>query len=431
MKNRVVNNATWIIASRIIQALLSMVISMLTARYLGPAEYGLINYAASMVAFVVPIMHLGINSVLVQEIIRNPQDESTYVGTATGLNIISAILCIGGITGFVSVINKGETDTLLVCALYSILLLFQSFEMFQYWFQAKFLSKYTSIIALIAYIIVSIYKVYLLLSNKSVYWFAISNALDYLVIAVGTYIVFRKLTGDRLYFSTMIAKKLLRIGKYYILSDLMVTIFGQTDRIMLKSMVNNEATGYYSAAITCAGITQFVFGAILDSARPAILENKGANEAKYKNNMAFLYGIVIYLSLLQSVCMMLLAPIIINILYGSAYEPAISALRIVVWYTTFSYLGAARNIWILGEEKQHYLVPINLMGAIANVLLNWLLIPLWGINGAAIASLVTQFFTNIITGFLLLEIRPTNLLMLKGLSPKFMFDSIKLLLKNN
>lgn len=428
MKNRVVNNASWIIASRIIQALLSLVISMLTARYLGPSEYGLINYAASMVAFVVPIMHLGINSVLVQEIIKNPDKESTYVGTATGLSMISAILCMIGITGFVSIINKDEKDTIVVCVLYSILLIFQSFEMLQYWFQAKYLSKYTSIVALVAYVIVSVYKIYLLATNKSVYWFALSNAIDYLIIAVGTYSVFHKFTNQKLHFSIKVAKKLLNVGKYYILSDLMVTVFGQTDRIMLKAMVNNEATGYYSAAITCAGITQFVFGAILDSARPAILENKGINEEKYERNMSCLYGIVIYLSLLQSIFMTILSSIIIHILYGNAYDPAISALKIIVWYTTFSYLGAARNIWILGEEKQRYLIPINFMGAVANIFLNLVFIPIWGINGAAFASLITQIFTNIVTGFILSEIRKTNFLMLRGLSPKFMIRTIKSLL---
>ncbi len=428
MKNRVVNNASWIIASRIIQALLSLVISMLTARYLGPSEYGLINYAASMVAFVVPIMHLGINSVLVQEIIKNPNEESTYVGTATGLSMFSAILCMIGITGFVSIINKGEKDTIIVCVLYSILLIFQSFEMLQYWFQAKYLSKYTSIVALVAYVIVSMYKIYLLATNKSVYWFALSNAIDYLVIAIGTYSVFHKFTNQKLHFSIKVAKKLLNVGKYYILSDLMVTVFGQTDRIMLKAMVNNEATGYYSAAITCAGITQFVFGAILDSARPAILENKGINEEKYERNMSCLYGIVIYLSLLQSIFMTILSSIIIQILYGNAYDPAISALKIIVWYTTFSYLGAARNIWILGEEKQRYLIPINFMGAVANIFLNLVFIPIWGINGAAFASLITQIFTNIVTGFILSEIRKTNFLMLRGLSPKFMIRTIKSLL---
>ena len=69
IKNRVIKNASWIIACRVVQSILSFLIGMLTARYLGPANYGLINYASSVVAFVTPIMYLGLNAVLVQEII--------------------------------------------------------------------------------------------------------------------------------------------------------------------------------------------------------------------------------------------------------------------------------------------------------------------------------------------------------------------------
>uniref|UniRef100_UPI00307AF110 oligosaccharide flippase family protein n=1 Tax=Holdemanella sp. TaxID=1971762 RepID=UPI00307AF110 len=100
MRNRILKNASWIIGSRILQAVFSLFISMLTARYLGPANYGLINYASSLVAFVTPIMQMGINSVLVHEIIKHPHEEEVYVGTATWLNLLSSLLCIIGIVSF-------------------------------------------------------------------------------------------------------------------------------------------------------------------------------------------------------------------------------------------------------------------------------------------------------------------------------------------
>jgi O-antigen/teichoic acid export membrane protein len=118
----------------------------------------------------------------------------------------------------------------------------------------------------------------------------------------------------------------------------------------------------------------------------------------------------------------LFAGVIIRILYGASFHQAVSALRIVVWYTTFSYLGAVRNIWILAEGKQRYLWMINLSGAVANVLLNAGLIPEMGVNGAALASLVTQIFTNVVVGFLIEPIRKNNVLMLRGLNPKYVAD---------
>ena len=73
--NKVAKNASWIIGCRIGQAILSLVINMLTARYLGPSNYGLITYAASLVAFVLPIAQLGFNNILVQEIVNDPENE--------------------------------------------------------------------------------------------------------------------------------------------------------------------------------------------------------------------------------------------------------------------------------------------------------------------------------------------------------------------
>ena len=187
---------------------------------------------------------------------------------------------------------------------------------------------------------------------------------------------------------------------------------------MLKAMINNEATGYYSAAITCAGMSQFVFAAIIDSMRPTIFEKKKTSEEMYMLNLVRLFSIITYLSLAQSVVMTLLAPIIIQLLYGVQYLESVSALQIVVWYTTFSYLGSARNIWILAEGKQKYLWKINLFGAFVNVILNALLIPFIGVNGAALASLITQFLTNIVTGYIFSPIRGVNFFILQGFNPK-------------
>ena len=416
--NKVIKNASWIIICRVIQALLALIISMITARYLGPSNYGLLNYIMSIVAFVLPVMKLGITSILVQEFISEPEKEGETLGTSLVLCFISAIVCIIGVNLFVRLSNAGEYDTIIVCALYSSILIFQVFEMINYWFQAKLLAKYSSIVALIAYVIVSIYKIYLLITQKNIYWFSVANTLDYLFIAVGLLYIYKQKSTQKLCFNTEKAMKLLSTSKYYIISDLMVVIFAQTDRVMLKAMINNEATGYYSAAITCAGMSQFVFAAIIDSMRPTIFEKKKTSEEMYMLNLVRLFSIITYLSLAQSVVMTLLAPIIIQLLYGVQYLESVSALQIVVWYTTFSYLGSARNIWILAEGKQKYLWKINLFGAFVNVILNALLIPFIGVNGAALASLITQFLTNIVTGYIFSPIRGVNFFILQGFNPK-------------
>lgn len=427
--NKVAKNASWIIACKIVQTIFALVINMLTARYLGPSNFGVITYASSLVAFVIPLMQLGFSNVLVQEIVNNPEHEGEIMGTSIILSICSSLCCIIGVSTFAFVANRDEKSTFVVCILYSIILIFQALDLMQYWFQAKFLSKYTSIVSLISYLIVTAYKSFLLFTGKSIYWFAISNAFDYALISISSIIIYKRIGGKKLSFSKMIGKQMFDKSKHYILSSMMVTIFAQTDKIMIKMMIDETATGYYGAAVACAGMTSFVIVAIIDSFRPSIFEGLKKNEEVFRERLTMLYSIVFYLSIIQSICMTVLARIIILILYSSLYLPAISALRIVVWYTTFSYLGAVRNIWILANNKQHLLWKINLMGATTNVFLNAVLIPTLGINGAAIASLITQVFTNVIVGFILKPIRPNNQVMLLSLNPKYLTGALTYLRK--
>lgn len=416
--SKILKNATWIIACKIVQSILSFIIGTLTVRYLGPTNYGVITYACSVISFLLPIMQLGLKHTLVKEIIRNPNSEGEILGTALILNIISSLFCMAGAIMFVSVANVGEQETIIVCALYSLVLLFQATEMTMYWFQAKLLSKYPSIATLIAYVVVALYKVYLLVTGKSIIWFAASYVLDFFLISIILLAVYKKLSNQKLSINWNIARQMLSRSKYYIIPSLMVVFYQHTDRIMLKLMIGDIETGLFSAAVACTGMTGFVFHAIVDSARTVILETKDRNPELYERRVAQLYSIITAFALTQSILMTVLAKPIICLLYGEAYLNAVPMLQLVVWYDTFGYYGSVRNIWILAEEKQKHLTKINVVGALVNVVLNACLIPIWGGIGAAIASIISQFFTNVLIGFIYEPIRRNNYLMLKGLNPK-------------
>lgn len=424
-RSRVAKNASWIIIGQIAKSSFAMIISMITARYLGPSNFGLISYAASIVTFVTPIMTLGLSNVLVQEFTNHPEEEGKIVGTSVLLSLISAVACMIGVISYTLIADAGEFTTNIVTALYSLILIFQALDLIQYWFQAKLLSKYTAMISLIAYGGMAVYKIILLVTGAEVYFFALSNSLDCCLMVIMLFVTYRKLGGARIAFSGAVGKRMLSCSKHYIVSNLMITIFAQTDKIMLKAITGETAVGYYSAAVACAGITGFVFSAIIDSFRPSIFQHKIANDlAGYEKSIQRLYGIVIYAALAQSVVMTLLSKYVILILYGKNYMLAVPALQIVVWYTTFSYMGAIRNIWILGENKQKYLWILNLCGALMNVMLNALLIPKYGILGAAAASLVTQIFTNVIMNVIVWPLRHNNYLIVKGLNPKLIWELI-------
>lgn len=428
IKNRVFRNASWLIGCRIIQSILNLVISTLTARFMGPSNFGVINYAASVVAFFAPLMFLGINSVIVQEITTHPEEEGKITGTSMLLNIISALVSMFGVTAFAAIVNRGETETIIVCALYSINLLFQATEMLRYWYQAKLQSKYVAIISLLAYVVTSAYKVYLLATGKSIYWFAISYAIDYALISLGLYIVYRRKYGGKLQLDRKIGKRLLVKGRYYIVSDLMVAVFAQISKIVLKLVMNEAAVGIYSIALTCSGMTGFVFVAISDSFRPVIFGQKKYNNVEFKKSVRLLYSIFFYLSLAQAVFFTLFADVIVGYMYGPAYADAVVVLKILIWMIPPGLVGTVRNIWILAEEKQQYLWIINLCGALFSLAATVVFIYFFGLIGAAVSTLLTQVFTNVILGWIIKPIRPNNRLMIEALNPLVLWRAVKKLI---
>lgn len=430
-QSKILKNASWIIACRVMQSLISLVIGMITARYLGPSNYGVISYVSSVVAFALPIMQLGLSHTLVKEFIQTPEREGEILGTALVINILSGLVSIVGSVSFVAIVNAGETETILVCALYSLMLVFQATEMTQYWFQSKLLSKYPSIASLIAYVLVAFYKIYLLVTQKNVTWFALSHVLECFLISVILVTVYVRLGGQRLSFSWRLGREMLSRSKYYIIPGVMVMIFQHTDRVMIKLMMGETETGFYSAAITCTGISSFVFSAVIDSMRPMILEAKAQNRELYEKRMMQLYCMVSSISLAQGIVITVFSKPLVHLLYGAEYAPAASILAVAIWQVAFSYYGSVRNVWILAEGKQKYLLAINVSGAMANVLLNLALIPLWGGVGAAVASLVTQFFTNVIIGFIFKPIRRNNYLMIKSLHPKVLIEMLYTVLKRH
>ena len=124
--NKVTKNAIWIIGGKVAQSVFALVINMLTARYLGPSNLGLITYASSLIAFVTPVMQLGFSYVLVQDIVNDPDSEGKVLGTSIILSLISAICCIIGVTAFAFAVNPDEKDTILICLLYGLILIFQA-----------------------------------------------------------------------------------------------------------------------------------------------------------------------------------------------------------------------------------------------------------------------------------------------------------------
>lgn len=422
LKNRTVKNAGWIIGGRVANKLLAFVVGILTARFLGPANFGLINYAAAYTAFFASLCNLGINSIIIKDFSDHPDEEGKALGTTLVLRAISSFLSALMIIGVVSIVDRDEPLTILVAALSSIGLLFQIFDVFNQWFQYQLKSKYYAVATVIAYIAASAYKIVLLITGKSVAWFALATSVDYIVIAIFLLLAYKKNNGPKLSFSMHKAKQLLSASSSFIISGLMVSIYAYTDRLMLKQMLDEAAAGYYSLAFSLSTFWEFILIAVMDSMYPSIINAYNVDRERFDRKNRQLYAMVIYISLFASILICIFGRLIVEVLYGAEYLPTVQPLRIVVWYTTFSYLGAARNAWVVSENKQKYLKYLYVSAAAVNVVLNLVFIPLWGASGAALASLITQISTTVILPMLIPALRPNARLMFEALMLKGVFN---------
>lgn len=407
-------NASWLIIGRVIQMILSFVVSIFTARYLGPSDYGVINYAGAYVAFFTSLCTLGINSIIIKDFVDNPDQQGITIGTSLLLRIISSVLSSIMIVGIVSIVDYGETETIVVSALCSVALVFQVFDTINYWFQSRYQSKVTAIATLLAYLAISAYKIILLILHKDVEWFAFANSVDYIFLAIFLVISYKKYNGPKWSFSWKKGKYLLSRSYHYIISGMMVAIYGQTDKLMLKQMMNETSVGYYSLASSINLMWVFVLQAIIDSMYPTIMNLYKTDRDQFEKKNRQLYAIVIYVSIFVAVMFILFGNLAIKVLYGDAYLPAAEPLKIITWYTIFSYLGVARNAWIVCENKQKYLKYMYLSAVFINIILNYFMIPLWGASGAAAASLITQICTSIVLPCFIKDMRPNVKLMLQA-----------------
>lgn len=421
LKNRNIKNAGWLIFGKIIQMGINFFVGILTARYLGPGNYGLISYAAAYTTFFFSICTLGINSIIVKEFIDNPSREGEVLGTSLILKGLSSIFSAIVIIGISFILDSGEPITKIVVILYTFSLIFQIFDVFNYWFQSRLQAKYTAIASLIAYSITAIYKVVLLMTGQPVTLFALSMSIDYISIALILVYFYKKEGGSKLSFSLKYGKLLLKKSYHFILPGLMVAIYGQTDKMMLKHMINESEIGYYATAVSLCSVWCFVLSAIIDSMNPTIMKLYQEDKKNFIKYNKILYFIVFYISIIVSIIFTILGKLIIQMLFGEAYLPTVAPLRIITWYTAFSYLGVARNVWVVCKDKQRYLKYLYCSSAILNVVLNIIFIPKYGAVGAAFASLISQISTVIIVPFFIKELRENSMMIVEAI----LFKGIK------
>ena len=388
---RFLGNSGWMIGQQLYNMLLQLVVGSLSARYLGPSSYGLINYGASIISFFSIICRLGLDGVIINEMIKRPEKMGTYLGSALVMRLSASILSLFGIMGIVRVLEPNNPVLYIITGLQSFAVILQSYEIFSYWFQLNLRMKYVSIATMIAQTIVGVWRIVLLATKASVYFFAFSSSIQYLVCgSVVIFFFFKEKNGIKLSFSKIDSQLLIRNSYHFIISGLAVTFYSQIDKIMIGKSLDSAEVGIYTAAATIATMWEFVPNALINSASPLIIELREKEYDKYIMRFQQLLLAITGLSVLMGIGVTLLGKVAILILYGGQYIEATVPLSILIWSTGFAMIGTTRGIWIVAEGYNKYTKYYIFIGAAVNLVLNLIFIPLWGITGAAITTLISQ-----------------------------------------
>ncbi|MCD8154649.1 MAG: flippase [Clostridiales bacterium] len=393
--NSFVTNTGWLVFDKIFHMLLSLAVTSVTARYLGTEGYGLLKFGLAFINIFTIISKLGIDSILVSELVRDREKTGELVGTTIVLRLLSG-LCSIVLTGlFTVVLRPGETVVLFITVVQSISLLFIAFDTVDYYFQSVLKSKYTAVSRSIAYPFVCILRIIFIVMKSDVRYFAWATVLDALLISLVMLFFYFKSEKQSLSFSVSTAKYLLKNSYPFIWANLLVTIYTQMDQIMVSTISGDASGGIYSAAMTIANLWVFVPNAMIDSARPIIMELKAkGNDALYQLRYKQLYAGIIWISIAAGIFFTVFPGIVVRIIYGQSYMDSVPVLMILIWSRLFSLIGTARNIWMICEEQVKYVKWFIGLGAGLNVVLNLLLIPSLGAIGAAVATLITELVSS-------------------------------------
>ncbi len=393
-------NTLWMFAEQMLRMAAGLLVGIWVARYLGPAQFGLFSYVLAFSSLFASIAKLGLDSIVVRDLVSHPEQRDVYLGTAFWLKLVGSVLMLG-IIGIAAQFTSSDATTKLYIFIIAGGSVFQAFEVVDFYFQSKVLSKFVSICKVTQLVISSLIKLYLIMIQAELFWFVLISLVDQVTLALTLFLAYRyqKIGIFFSYFDITIARQFMLDSWPLILSGLVIMLYMRIDQIMIKEMLGEQKVGLYSAAVRLGEVWYFIPMLIANSIFPSIINAKKVSEAFYYARIQRLYTSMLWMAIAVVLPMTFLSDWLIISLYGEAYRDAGDVLVIVIWNSIFIFLGVASSKWFVSEGLQKILTINTVVGAIANILLNLVLIPKYGIKGAAISTVISQalasYFMNV------------------------------------
>lgn len=384
-------NTGWMTLGKLVTFCVSFFTIAIVARYLGPENYGKLSYAQSFVAIFSVFASLGIDQVIYRNLIAEPEKENVWIGTAIVVKTILGFFTILFTLGFAVTLDTEPILTWLVGVI-ALSFILQPIGIVGHLFNAEVKAKYSTISVLVVSLCIPLLKLLTIFFGGGILYFAALitlEALLYSLVNIVIYVSIFKRSPANWRFSTKTAGNLLQNSWPLALASLSGYIYGRIDQVMIQHFLDVKAVGFYDVAVRLTELAGFFPGAIISSLLPAIISVRHHNQKEYTKRWMALGILCLGITLGLATALYILSPYIINLLFGAEFETSVSLLQIYVW----SIIGTIAIIliqqYLIAEEKSKWFLIFSFLGAATNVALNYVLIPRYGVTGAAYATIIT------------------------------------------
>ncbi len=398
---RIIGNITWLSLDKILRLGVGLFVGVWVARYLGVERFGQLNFAQAFVVLFSPLALLGLDSIAVRDLVRDPGGAHTTLGTSFILRLGGS--AIGLVVAVVAMFILRPDDRLMqwLVVIAGAAFLFQAFDVIDLWFQAQVQSKYVVYARNISFLCFAAAKIGMLVMQANLLAFALA-ALGEIVLASLGLIFFYRSQGNSIRCWNADggrAKELLKESWPLFLAVISTAIYMRIDQVMLGSLLGDKQVGIYTVAIKMIEIWYFIPMTIVSSLYPALINAREHDEQFYQRRLQTLYDTMSVIACALAIVTSLLSKTIIGFLYGAEFAGAGPVLSIYAWASIPVFLGVAANQNLVIQNRTRMTLYRTVTGGVVNVALNMFLIPRYGANGAAIASLISYTAATFFFGF--------------------------------
>ena len=415
---KMLGNTSWLLFDKVLRMGVGLFVGVWIARYLGPDQFGLWNYALAFSALFGTFATLGLDGIVVRELVKNPQQRDTLLGSAFVLKLVGGIGALLVTIVAISLVRSGDSLTMWLVGISAAGFIFQSLNVIDLYFQAQVKSRYTVLAANCAFVIITIVKITLLLKSAPLIAFAWAGLVEIALTSVFLLVAYRSsrnfVAGWQ--YDRYVASALLKDSWPLVFSGLAVAIFMKIDQIMLKELLNSRSVGIYSAAVRLSEVWYFIGSIVISSTAPSIYAAKSIDNDLYLQKLLNIFKIMVVLSVVIISTLTFLSSFIVHALYGPQYSEASKVLIVHTWSTLFVFIGSAHSVFWIAENLQRFSLFLTVFAAFLNIALNFLLIPQYGATGAAIATLISYGIPTVLLPYFLKEARPLFFMFFKSLN---------------